>query len=270
MMKKMMVVMPIMILWAFSVFADTNSLSPFPPEWPAPGKHEVGEPWWGIIVYTDDAYNWPPAAITALNNLGYGYTWYDRDPVGFETELQERPYFFRQIFVSHCTYYELSYAWDEILALVEGHTQAGIETFDGDCSHDHSGAGRALFERIGAGGAYDFGPTDLFLSNSWRPSFWEDLNGIVIPWTGNLGYIDNGDIAGWLLWASCSLARWHPSGSTNGALYQLPPCSWVGFWILDHNYPYNLAVHMWEVRFRSTPGTAAETETWGKIKAMFR
>ncbi|MDI6808590.1 MAG: hypothetical protein QME66_06385 [Candidatus Eisenbacteria bacterium] len=268
-MRKLCAVLFVMLLFALPAFAATNAKLNIPAQGPGPGKHVVGEATaaGNIIIYTDDLVYWPPAAIQALNAIGYGYTWYHADPFGFQAALQQMPWDI--ILVSHCTYFELSYAWDDIYYQMMRGATVGIDTFDGDCSHDYSGFGPTLFQAIGAAQMSDFGPDDIFFAND--PEFWGPLSGQFIRNIG-VGYIDNGDIIGYIMPWAVMTAQWGGIWAPNNIRRFQFPCSWLDLWILDYDFSLNDAVNVWFVRlvWLDISPTAAQNESWGKIKAMYK
>ncbi|MDI6807622.1 MAG: hypothetical protein QME66_01405 [Candidatus Eisenbacteria bacterium] len=269
-MKKLLVIACIMLVCALPAFAASNWKANFLPKSPNVGKHTVGDVTaaGNIIIYTDDLLYSPPVAIQALNALGLAYTWYHADPAGFRSALQVQRWDI--ILVSHCTYYQLSLAWGDILMQMQkfGAT-VGIDTFDGDCSHDLGGFGPVLFETIGASEIFDFGPDDIFFANDLE--FWGPLSGQFIRNIG-VGYIDNGDIIGYIMPWAVVTAQWGGIWAPNNIRRFEPPCSWLDTWILDYNFSRQDAFNTWLVRliWLDISPTAAQNESWGKIKAMYK
>jgi hypothetical protein len=268
-MRTICAILAIMLLFALPAFAATNAKINMAPKGPAPGKHVVGEATaaGNIIIYTDDLAYSPPASIQALNAIGYAYTWYNNDPAGFEAALQQMPWDI--ILVSHCTYYELSNAWDEIYYQMMAGATVGIDTFDGDCSNDMSGFGPTLFDAIGAAQMSDFGPTDISLSPDVE--FWGPLAGGLIKNIAD-GYVDDGDMIGVIEPWAVMTATWMGVTAPVNIRRFVSPCSWLDLWILDYDFAEEDAYNMWYARlvWLDISPTAAQTESWGKIKALYK
>jgi len=218
-----------------------------------------------IVVYTDD-YQGYDYVIQALNGLGLAYTAYYSDYAGFEAAVATGAY--DLILVNHDNWYELSYAWDTILAELNAGKTAIITTFDCDGSNDYSGYMSALLAYAGHTWSYDWGsPPTIYGWNHIANPWWAGMSASI---SGTDAYMDDGD--GLHGAAATSFAGSTPAYSEPDVMMNIHPCDLIlACWCADE-YPAAEAILWWTncITWITVNPSPVGDGTWGAIKALYR
>jgi hypothetical protein len=186
-MKAIVCILALLLLPAGAMGIESNAGDV---AWTPSAEQVAGDSRETIVVYVDEVFGPYYYVKDALDNLGLAYTIYYSDYNGFEANVASGVNDI--ILVSHHNYYQLSYAWDDILNELMAGKKAGLCSFDWDGSHDYSGYADDILAYAGHTHSVDWSMTQPI--HAWPPEsdpFWCDLPDVLQDL--DIGYIDDGD-----------------------------------------------------------------------------
>ena len=224
-----------------------------------PGIHAAS-----IIVYTDDCVMGNDYVVTALTDMGLAYTLYSSDYAGFEAALAGGTWDI--VLVNHDCYYELSYAWDDVVNAYMGGSKIAVATFDWDGSNDYSGYVDdllALGEHTWAQDIIDQPPVYVWNAD---PVFTGLPTMLTSPFSGS--YIDEGDVWSW----TTAEAGITPDPEVRMADCNIRGCDLIFFGFVVDELGAADGVAIWKnvLTYFLTGPSAVDHVTWGAVKTLVR
>lgn len=216
-----------------------------------------------ILVYSDD-YQAHDYLLAALNAEGLAYTLFYGDPTGFRTAVQSGAY--NAIFVSHENYFEVSYAWGDLINAYNAGAKLAVFTFDWDGSHDYSGRVRDLLALGEHTQSRDIATQGSVYVWNQNPIFTGLSATLTSPYSG--AYNDEGDSWNYLTAES----GWFAAPTPGGANLNLGECLVLGGFTADELSSAD-GVTLWRNVIDYVLGcgsSATEASTWGALRSIYR